>query len=87
MHRIDDGSGAVKYALCADSCAPGQHHDLHVHFSCQRCQRTICLPDVAIPPIAVPAACQVQDVGLVLKGLCDQCAPAYNAIPLHAPPP
>ncbi|KAA9325067.1 transcriptional repressor [Hymenobacter busanensis] len=74
VHRIEDGSGAVKYALCEEACAPGQHHDLHVHFHCQRCQQTICLPDVAIPSIQVPPAFQVQDMGVVLKGLCDRCA-------------
>ncbi|GAB3840942.1 Fur family transcriptional regulator [Hymenobacter jeollabukensis] len=74
VHRIEDGSGAVKYALCEDACTPRQHHDLHVHFHCQRCQQTICLPDVAIPPIQVPAAFQVQDMGVVLKGLCDRCS-------------
>jgi Fur family ferric uptake transcriptional regulator len=33
IHSIDDGTGAVKYALCKESC---QCHpeDLHVHFFC-----------------------------------------------------
>ena len=32
VHRVDDGSGAVKFALCEPTCTPTQHHDLHVHF-------------------------------------------------------
>lgn len=30
LHRVEDGSGAVKYALCEPSCTPTQHHDLHM---------------------------------------------------------
>ena len=31
IHSIDDGTGSVKYALCAENCQCNPH-DLHVHF-------------------------------------------------------
>ncbi|MBG8555881.1 Fur family transcriptional regulator [Hymenobacter guriensis] len=74
VHRIEDGSGAVKFALCEPQCTPEQHHDLHVHFFCTRCRETSCLPTVAVPTIALPAAYQVQETSLVMKGLCAGCA-------------
>lgn len=74
VHRIEDGSGAVKYALCEPTCTPTQHHDLHVHFFCTQCRETSCLPTVAVPVIALPGAYQVQETSLVMKGLCDRCA-------------
>ena len=74
VHRIEDGSGAVKFALCEPSCTPEQHQDLHVHFFCTRCRETACLPTVAVPVIALPGAYQVQETSLVMKGLCPRCA-------------
>jgi len=76
VHRVEDGSGAVKYALCAPTCTPTQHHDLHVHFFCTQCRETSCLPAVPVPVIAMPGAYQVQETSLVMKGLCPRCAGA-----------
>lgn len=74
IHRVEDGSGAAKYALCEPACGPEQHHDLHVHFFCTRCRQTSCLPRVQIPPVALPAAFRGQETSLVVKGLCPRCA-------------
>ncbi|WP_022821573.1 Fur family transcriptional regulator [Hymenobacter norwichensis] len=74
VHRIEDGSGAVKFALCEPGCTPEQHQDLHVHFFCTRCRETSCLPTVAVPTIPLPGAFQVQETSLVMKGLCERCA-------------
>lgn len=73
IHSIDDGSGAVKYAVCRNtcSCAVG---DLHMHFSCVRCQRTFCLEHSEIPSVALPEGFTLQNVNCVLKGLCPACA-------------
>lgn len=73
VHRIEDGSGAVKYALCEPGCTPEHHQDLHVHFFCTRCRETSCLPTVAVPMLPLPDAYQVQETSLVLKGLCPRC--------------
>ncbi|MBC6612403.1 transcriptional repressor [Hymenobacter sp. BT507] len=73
VHRIEDGSGAVKFALCEPGCTPEHHQDLHVHFFCTQCRETSCLPAVAIPAIPLPSAFQVQETSLVLKGVCARC--------------
>ena len=80
VHRIEDGSGAVKFALCEPSCTPEHHHDLHVHFFCTRCRETACLPAVPVPAIALPGAYQVQETSLVMKGLCPRCAGAAISV-------
>ena len=71
VHRVEDGSGAAKYALCEAGCTPQQHHDRHVHFYCYRCQQTVCLPRVPIPAVPLPAPFQVQQTELVMKGVCE----------------
>ncbi len=74
VHRVEDGSGAAKYALCEPNCTPDHHQDLHVHFFCLRCRETSCLPTVAVPGISLPGAYQVQETSLVMKGRCERCA-------------
>lgn len=73
VHAIDDGSGAAKYALCADTCqcAPS---DLHVHFYCERCGRTFCIDNIPIPMVPLPARFVLHGANFVMKGLCDKCS-------------
>lgn len=72
IHSINDGSGSVKYALCQDSCEC-HPEDLHVHFLCTKCNQTFCLHDVFVPEIKIPAMFKLEDVNVVLKGVCANC--------------
>ncbi|GAA4388516.1 Fur family transcriptional regulator [Hymenobacter koreensis] len=80
VHRVEGGSGAVKYALCDPACTPEHHQDLHAHFFCTRCRETSCLLAVAVPPISLPSTYQVQETSLVMKGLCERCAAAAETM-------
>ena len=77
IHAIDDGSGSIKYAVCASTChcgEEGEHlEDLHAHFYCERCHRTLCLSRIQVPVVSLPANFKVQDINYVLKGLCPEC--------------
>ena len=72
IHSIDDGTGAVKYALCKETC---QCHpeDLHVHFYCLKCQHTFCLSDIPIPSINLPVNFSMENINMVVKGVCSNC--------------
>ena len=74
VHKIEDGSGITKFALCQDSCEEGRHHDLHVHFYCHNCKQTFCLPKTKIPEVTLPANYQNQEMELTVKGICASCA-------------
>jgi len=74
VHSIDDGTGSSKYALCKNQCDDHKHHDLHVHFYCNICNGTFCLDNLAIPTVSVPAQFQVQEMSLLVKGICDNCS-------------
>jgi Fur family ferric uptake transcriptional regulator len=73
VHSIDDGSGSVKYALCADTCECDYPQDIHVHFVCKVCSQTLCLPRVKVPAIELPANFSPQEANVVVKGVCDRC--------------
>lgn len=71
LHGIDDGSGMQKYCIC--SCPGHDHLHGHVHFTCTRCQRTVCLEDVPIPRVPLPEGYEPSDMEFVVKGVCPGC--------------
>lgn len=75
VHRIDDGSGITKFALCAAGCDIEGHHDLHLHFYCTNCKETHCLPKTVIPEIKLPVGYKALSTQLMVKGICSSCAP------------
>ena len=72
IHSIDDGSGAVRYALCTDTCEC-KPEDLHVHFLCTVCNQTYCLHEVPVPEIKLPHGFSLESVNMVVKGVCPNC--------------
>ena len=73
VHQIDDGTAFAKYAI-SDENAKGKHStDLHMHFHCTNCKKTICLPN-KISEESLPDQYEVNDVNLVLKGICKNCS-------------
>ena len=73
IHAVDDGSGALKYAVCSDDCTCSVS-DQHVHFYCERCRRAFCFRQQAVPVVRAPEGFVLTGVNYVLKGLCPACA-------------
>jgi len=73
IHEVNDGSGAIKYAVCAEHCHEGHHHDNHVHFRCMKCKQTRCLESMVIPQMDLPQGYTFQQANLVIEGLCADC--------------
>lgn len=74
LHKVLDDEGVVKYALCKDDCSPSVHDHGHVHFKCEKCGRTVCMDQVHIPGISIPAEFEVTEINLLVQGICDQCS-------------
>src|SRR4030095_6778945 len=64
---------SVRYALCKDNCTEGHHHDNHVHFICNQCGSTLCLSDVVVPEIKMRKGYSVNEIEVVVKGICMDC--------------
>lgn len=74
IHKAFDGSEALKYALCAHhNCAEHQHNDNHVHFNCEKCDKTICLEQVNTPILTLPEGYQMAEQHVLVKGICPDC--------------
>ena len=72
IHSVDDGTGAIKYALCDDDCTCNLE-DLHIHFLCNKCGQTHCLKDIPIPNLDMPEEFDLQSANFVVKGICPNC--------------
>ncbi|WP_291856907.1 Fur family transcriptional regulator [Marinilabilia sp.] len=72
VHPVDDGTGAVKYAVCDDDCTCNIH-DLHVHFYCTRCGRTRCMKELPIPEMKLPAGYTYDKAQFIIQGVCPRC--------------
>ena len=72
IHKINDGTGSAKYALCNTSC-DCEPEELHVHFYCTKCSQTYCLNDVPVPEINLPINFSLESVNIVVKGVCANC--------------
>ncbi|MBL4593838.1 MAG: transcriptional repressor [Flavobacteriales bacterium] len=73
-HKIDDGTGVTKYAICAENCCCSIQEDLHIHFHCRICNETTCLTEYKIPTLNLPTSLSAEEINLVVKGVCNNCS-------------
>lgn len=73
IHHIPTTDNSILYALCKDNCEAGHHHDNHVHFVCDKCNKTICLEEVIIPTVKLPHGFTPRHAEMVVNGICEEC--------------
>ena len=73
IHHIPTTDNSILYALCKDNCEAGHHHDNHVHFICDACNKTICLEEVTVPKVKLPKGFAPKHAAMVVNGICDDC--------------
>ncbi len=74
IHRVPDDVQANKFALCGQSCSAENHRDGHVHFKCEHCGLTSCMPEIPTPQVLMPKGYKIRDTQILLTGTCSQCA-------------
>lgn len=72
VHAFEDGRGILNYELCEEE-GKCDHHDGHLHFYCEACQRSFCLEDIPIPSFELPTGFSPHSVSFVIKGECPEC--------------
>lgn len=72
VHAFEDGRGILNYELCEEE-GKCDHHDGHIHFYCESCQRSFCLEDIHIPSFELPAGFSPHSASFVIKGECPDC--------------
>ncbi len=73
IHHIPTKDNSILYALCKDNCEAGHHHDNHVHFVCDECNKTICLEEVTVPQVKLPKGFTPNHAEMVVSGICGDC--------------
>jgi Fur family transcriptional regulator, ferric uptake regulator len=66
----------TRYALCSGHCNEHRHEDNHLHFHCTRCGKVFCLDDHLIPDIQLPRGYVVNDIDMIVQGVCRDCVAA-----------
>lgn len=72
VHAFEDGRGVICYELCEEKGAC-DHHDGHIHFYCESCQRSFCMEDIHIPSFELPVGFYPHSISFVIKGECPDC--------------
>jgi Fur family ferric uptake transcriptional regulator len=74
IHEVVDGGSQVMYALCSSgSCTSNHHHDTHIHFKCNDCDKTYCLEDITPPELKLPEGYSMAQQTVFIKGSCNIC--------------
>lgn len=73
LHDVAEVNGIHKYGLCSAHCPQHRHHEEHVHFTCQQCSQTYCLPvQVNLPEL--PSGFKAFEAKVILTGECQNCS-------------
>lgn len=72
VHAFEDGRGVLCYELCEEKGAC-DHHDGHIHFYCESCQRSFCMEDIHIPSFELHEGFYPHSISFVIKGECPDC--------------
>ena len=72
VHAFEDGRGVLCYELCEEKGAC-DHHDGHIHFYFESCQRSFCMEDIHIPSFELPEGFYPHSISFVIKGECPDC--------------
>lgn len=72
VHAFEDGRGVLCYELCEEKGAC-DHHDGHIHFYCESCQRSFCMEDIHITSFELPEGFYPHSISFVIKGECPDC--------------
>ena len=73
IHTIPTTDNSVMYALCKDECSAGHHHDQHIHFICDNCNKTYCLDSVVTPKVELPEGFKPKVIDVIVTGICQNC--------------
>lgn len=73
VHRIYDGTGLVKFAVCEDDCNCSLD-DNHVHFLCTKCSKTYCFKDANVVKPEIPKGFLPNYANFLIEGICKNCA-------------
>ncbi len=72
VHVLESAGDGARYELCP-SHDSDVADDTHVHFHCEHCGRTMCLHELPIPRVELPAGYEMTTASYIVKGTCPRC--------------
>lgn len=73
LHKLIDGEGIAKYALCKDCEHEAKsHHHNHIHFNCTNCHEVTCIEQAPIQ-YELPKEYLIEKINFNVIGICPKC--------------
>jgi|694.fasta_scaffold21297_7 Fur family ferric uptake transcriptional regulator len=73
LHKIIDGEGIAKYALCKDcKSTKSVHNHNHIHFNCTQCFEVSCIENSPLH-FELPEKYHVEKINFNVMGICPKC--------------
>ena len=73
LHKLIDGEGIAKYALCKDCKHEAKsHHHNHIHFNCTNCHEVTCIEQAPIQ-YELPKEYLIEKINFNVIGICSKC--------------
>lgn len=69
LYTIPSEDGIIHYALQLNKSITKRR----VHFVCSKCKKIINLPDSSMPEIKISERLKVENIDVLLSGICDEC--------------
>jgi Fur family ferric uptake transcriptional regulator len=74
VHKSIDLKGISRFAMCMHKHDEAHiHHDVHLHFSCQKCKKVTCLDDEVLK-LNLPEKYVLLQSNFMVEGLCNKCS-------------
>jgi Fur family ferric uptake transcriptional regulator len=73
IHSIVLSDSLKKYALCGHSCESDSHVHNHIHFTCVKCTKTVCLDDFTLNVKNKFQDYEFQELNITARGVCPDC--------------
>ena len=73
IHAIVLSDSLKKYALCGHSCEADTHVHNHIHFTCEKCDKTVCLDDFTLDVKNKFQNYEFQNLNITATGICPNC--------------
>lgn len=73
LHKLIDGEGVAKYALCKNCKHEAKRHNHnHIHFNCSKCREVTCIEQAPIK-YEMPKEYLIEKINFNVIGICPKC--------------
>lgn len=78
IRGVEDGRGVTRYEPVKHD-ERGDENEMHAHFFCENCGKTVCFHGIPAPLPELPEGYSLSTVNFMMKGSCPACSKKKGA--------